>query len=85
MPTPVFPAVVSPATFHRPGVITDGQTVFTLPSTPVDATTIEFIVNGVSHSPVDVPANITVAGTVITWLDALHPIAASDEVRIQYF
>ena len=74
----------STTTTHREPAVTNGQTAFTLPSTPTDATTLRMIVNGVVHASVESPSVLTIAANVVTWTDNLHPIASTDEVWFSY-
>ena len=66
------------ATPYAPAVA-NGQTVFTLPSVPVNAGSVEFRVDGVPYYAPD----ITVGGTTVTWAGPFA-LAAADSVRIHY-
>ena len=59
--------------------VANGQTVFTLPSVPLNAASVEFRVDGVPYYAPD----ITVGGTTVTWAGPFA-LAAADTVRIHY-
>ena len=83
MPTSIFASSAN-ITVHREPAVANGQTTFTLPSTPVDATTLEMKINGVVHSSVQSPGVLTIATNVVTWTNALFTISSDDEIWFTY-
>ena len=61
-------------------VATNGQTAFTLSTTPVDVNDVEMTVNGVEYTN---GTNFTVVGTSITW-NNLFQLRVNDMVTFDY-
>jgi hypothetical protein len=62
------------------GVVTNGQTMFTLSMTPSDTTLVTMEVNGVDYRSTTF---LTISGTTLTWLDTFV-LSSSDVVDIVY-
>lgn len=62
------------------GVVTNGQTMFTLSMTPSDTTLVQMEINGVLYRSTTF---LTVSGTTLTWLDTFV-LSSSDVVDIVY-
>jgi hypothetical protein len=60
-------------------VVSKGQTAFVLPSTPLNAQSVKFYVNGVEYRP---PA-ISVSAANVTW-NNYFVLSPTDDVRIEY-
>jgi hypothetical protein len=62
-------------------VASAGQTAFTLPTAPANAAGLMLLVNGGSYAG---PANVTVTGTTLTWVNPSFGLTPSDQVIALY-
>lgn len=63
------------------GGIADGQTVFNLPSEPVNPDTVIMWINGVGYR--NLPENFTLSGGTVSWVGAFR-LEATDDVFFTY-
>jgi len=61
---------------------TAGQTIFTLPVTPVSQASVEFLINAVNYPRA---TTFTVSGDTVTWLDVPFSLDGQDAVEIKYW
>ena len=87
IPTVIWSKEVEGPANHLPWVedkfiATQGQIAFIISAVPTDAISFTLLVNGVFY---DNPADYTVAGTTVAWLQTEFVLSAGDELHARYY